>query len=88
MNIFMNQWGSECAPEQLIYKEMVNAHREVHGKEPEISAVSFASDAGELIGHGRQQVDDARPGVDERLAEHARQRVGRIGVVDVQVRVV
>lgn len=52
MNIFMNQWGSECAPEQLIYKAMVDAHTEVHGSAPEISAVSFASDAGELIGHG------------------------------------
>ena len=52
MNIFMNQWGSECPPEELIYKATVEAHREIHGKPPEINAVSFASDAAELIGHG------------------------------------
>lgn len=52
MNIFMNQWGSECAPEQLIYREVTQAHQEVTGSPPEVTAVSFASDACELWAHG------------------------------------
>jgi acetylornithine deacetylase/succinyl-diaminopimelate desuccinylase-like protein len=52
MNIFMNQWGSECSPEQLIYREVVQAHQEVNGTSPDVNAVSFASDAGELNAHG------------------------------------
>ncbi|HVO90130.1 MAG TPA: M20/M25/M40 family metallo-hydrolase [Casimicrobiaceae bacterium] len=52
MNIFMNQWGSECSPEQRIYQEVLQAHQEVAGSPPDITAVSFASDACELVGHG------------------------------------
>ena len=52
MNIFMNQWGSECPPGELIYKETQKAHQEVTGSPPEITSVSFASDAGELWAHG------------------------------------
>ena len=52
MNIFMNQWGSQCSPEQFIHGAVMKAHEEVMGKPPEITAVSFASDAGELNAHG------------------------------------
>jgi acetylornithine deacetylase len=51
-HIFMNQWGSECAPDQYIYQAVAKAHREVHGKEVEVTAMSFASDACELVRHG------------------------------------
>ena len=51
-HIFMNQWGSECAPEEYIYQAVAEAHRQVHGKEIEVTAMSFASDACELVRHG------------------------------------
>lgn len=52
MNIFMNQWGSQCSPEELIHRETMRAHEEIAGSKPEITAVSFASDACELNAHG------------------------------------
>ncbi len=52
MNIFMNQWGSECSPEEFIFQEMQTASREIMGSEPDITAVPFASDACELVAHG------------------------------------
>ena len=52
MNIFMNQWGSECAPEEFVFQEMQAAHKEIVGSEPDITAVPFASDACELVAHG------------------------------------
>jgi len=51
-HIFMNQWGSECAPEEYIYQAVAEAHRQVHGKEVEVTSMSFASDACELVRHG------------------------------------
>lgn len=51
-HIFMNQWGSECAPDEYIYQAVARAHREVHGKDVDVTAISFASDACELVRHG------------------------------------
>lgn len=52
MNIFMNQWGSECSPDEFIFQEVQTAHEEVMGSPVEITAVPFASDACELVAHG------------------------------------
>jgi acetylornithine deacetylase/succinyl-diaminopimelate desuccinylase-like protein len=52
MNVFMNQWPSECGPEEYIYQEVANAHRQVHGSEVEVTALPVASDACELTRHG------------------------------------
>lgn len=52
MNVFMNQWGSECATDEYIFQAVMNAHRDVMGKPAEITAVPFASDACELVRHG------------------------------------
>jgi acetylornithine deacetylase/succinyl-diaminopimelate desuccinylase-like protein len=52
MNVFMNQWGSDCDPEQFIYQAVARAHESTLGKPPEITAVPFASDACELVRHG------------------------------------
>lgn len=52
MNVFMNQWGSECNPEESIFKAVQQAHEKVVGKAAEITAVPFASDACELVRHG------------------------------------
>jgi acetylornithine deacetylase/succinyl-diaminopimelate desuccinylase-like protein len=49
---FMTQWGSECPPEQLIFREVSRAHQEVVGAPVEVTAVPFASDACELNAHG------------------------------------
>jgi acetylornithine deacetylase len=51
-SVFMNQWASECAAGELIYTAVETAHREVHAKPVEITAVPFASDACELVCHG------------------------------------
>ena len=48
MNIFMNQWGSECGPEQMVHKEVMKAHHGSRRQRARDHAVSFASDAGEL----------------------------------------
>ncbi len=48
----MNQWASECAPEEYIWKAVAQAHEEVFGSAVEISARPPASDAGELVAHG------------------------------------
>jgi acetylornithine deacetylase/succinyl-diaminopimelate desuccinylase-like protein len=52
MNVFMNQWGSECAPEEFIYQAVARAHRETTRKTVQVTAIAFASDAGELNAHG------------------------------------
>jgi acetylornithine deacetylase len=52
MNVFMNQWASECTPEQYIYQQVAAAHEEVHGKPVEVTALPVASDACELVRHG------------------------------------
>lgn len=52
MNVFMNQWGSECPPEEFIYQAVADAHRETTRKPVEVTAIPFASDAGELNAHG------------------------------------
>lgn len=52
MNIFMNQWGSECSPDEFIFQEMQAAHEEIMGAPADITAVPFASDACELVAHG------------------------------------
>jgi acetylornithine deacetylase/succinyl-diaminopimelate desuccinylase-like protein len=52
MNIFMNQWGSECAPDEPVFRAVAQAHRETTGKDVKVTAIPFASDAGELNAHG------------------------------------
>jgi acetylornithine deacetylase/succinyl-diaminopimelate desuccinylase-like protein len=52
IRIYMNQWGSECNPEEVIWRAVAKAHREVIGTEVEISARPPASDACELVAHG------------------------------------
>ena len=52
MNVFMNQWGSECAPEELIFRAVSEAHRQTTGRAATVTAIPFASDAGELNAHG------------------------------------
>lgn len=52
ITVFMNQWASECSPEELIWKAVSKAHEEAVGSPVEISARPPASDAGELIAHG------------------------------------
>jgi acetylornithine deacetylase len=52
IRIYMNQWGSECRPEEPVWKGIAKAHREVFGSEVEISARPPASDACELVAHG------------------------------------
>lgn len=50
--VFMNQWGSECAPDEYIYQQVAIAHQEVHGTAVDIISLPFASDACELTRHG------------------------------------
>jgi len=52
IGIFMNQWGSECQPEEHVWKAVAKAHEEVTGRPVEISARPPASDACELVAHG------------------------------------
>ena len=52
MSVFMNQWGSECGPDEFIYREVAIAHEQVHGAPVEITALPVASDACELTRHG------------------------------------
>jgi acetylornithine deacetylase/succinyl-diaminopimelate desuccinylase-like protein len=51
-SIFMNQWGSECAPEEFIFRSISDAYLETTGKPIKVTAIPFASDAGELNAHG------------------------------------
>jgi acetylornithine deacetylase/succinyl-diaminopimelate desuccinylase-like protein len=50
--IFMNEWGSECAPDELVFRAVAEAHKETTGKPVKVTAIPFASDAGELNAHG------------------------------------
>jgi acetylornithine deacetylase/succinyl-diaminopimelate desuccinylase-like protein len=50
--IFMNEWGSECAPDELVFRAVAEAHEETTGKPVKVTAIPFASDAGELNAHG------------------------------------
>jgi acetylornithine deacetylase len=52
ISIFMNQWGSECSPEEHVWKAVASAHEEVTGKSVEVTARPPASDACELVAHG------------------------------------
>ena len=52
MNVFMNQWGSECPADEPIFKAVAEAHQETTRKPVEVTAIPFASDAGELNAHG------------------------------------
>jgi acetylornithine deacetylase/succinyl-diaminopimelate desuccinylase-like protein len=52
MNVFMNQWGSECSPDEFIFKAVARAHEDVVGKPAQVTAIPFASDACELVRHG------------------------------------
>lgn len=52
MDVFMNQWGSECPPEEFIYQAVSQAHLETTRRPVEVTAIPFASDAGELNAHG------------------------------------
>lgn len=52
VQIYMNQWGSECRPEEIVWQAVAKAHREVIGQDVEISARPPASDACELVAHG------------------------------------
>lgn len=70
MNIFINQWGSTCDPNELIFRSVEAAHREVMGEKAEISAVPFASDACELIGHGIPALNYGPTGRTRTLADH------------------
>ena len=50
--VFMNQWGSQCPADALIYRAVQTAHEEVHGRPVDVTAMPFASDACELVRHG------------------------------------
>ena len=52
ITMFMNQWASECDPEEHIWKAVARAHEQVFRKPVDISARPPASDAGELVAHG------------------------------------
>jgi acetylornithine deacetylase len=60
--IFMNQWGSECSPEEYIWDAMAAAHEEVTGNPVEITARPAASDACELVAHGIPSLNYGAPG--------------------------
>jgi acetylornithine deacetylase/succinyl-diaminopimelate desuccinylase-like protein len=44
--------GSECAPDEFIYQAVAQAHHETMRKPVQVTAIPFASDAGELNAHG------------------------------------
>ena len=52
MNVFMNQWGSECNPEEFIYKAVERAHEKDHGEPAGHHGGAVRSDACELVRHG------------------------------------
>lgn len=52
MNVFMNQWGSECVPEEYVWEAVAKAHKEVVGTPVQVISRPVASDATELIAHG------------------------------------
>ena len=70
MGIFMNQWGSECSPEEYIYKAVAKAHEDALGKQVEISALPFASDACELVAHGIPALNYGATGRTRSLSEY------------------
>lgn len=51
MGVFMNQWGSECKPDEFIFQAVQRAHKDITGKEVEITELPVASDACELVRH-------------------------------------
>lgn len=69
MNIFMNQWGSECSPDAFIFREMQAAHEEIIGSPADITSVPFASDACELVAHGIPALNYGPSGRTRTLAE-------------------
>jgi acetylornithine deacetylase/succinyl-diaminopimelate desuccinylase-like protein len=51
MNVFMNQWGSECPSNEFIYQAMQRAHQDIMGEPVQITHLAVASDACELTRH-------------------------------------
>jgi acetylornithine deacetylase/succinyl-diaminopimelate desuccinylase-like protein len=72
MNVFMNQWGSECDPEEFIYKAVSRAHESMLGQPPDITAVPFASDACELVRHGVPALNYGPSGRTRKVAHEGR----------------
>jgi acetylornithine deacetylase/succinyl-diaminopimelate desuccinylase-like protein len=72
MNVFMNQWGSECSPDEFIFKAVARAHEDVVGKPAEITAIPFASDACELVRHGITALNYGPSGRTRELAKRTR----------------
>jgi len=68
--LFMNQWGSECAPEEYIYGAVARAHQEALGREVEITAIPMASDACELVAHGIPTLNYGATGRTRGLSEN------------------
>ncbi len=52
MNVFMNQWASECGPEEYIFQQVAKSHEEVHASPVEVTALPVPSDAREMTRHG------------------------------------
>jgi acetylornithine deacetylase len=69
-SIFMNQWGSECAPDEYIYGAVVKAHEEALGKKIEVSAIPMASDACELVAHDIPALNYGATGRTRSLSEN------------------
>jgi len=69
-SIFMNQWGSECAPEEYIYGAVAKAHEETLGRKIEVSAIPMASDACELVAHGIPALNYGATGRTRTLSEN------------------
>jgi acetylornithine deacetylase len=69
-SIFMNQWGSECAPEEYIYGAVAKAHEEALGRKIEVSAIPMASDACELVAHGIPALNYGATGRTRTLSEN------------------
>lgn len=75
-HIFMNQWGSECAPDEYIYQAVAEAHRQVHGRQVEVTAISFASDACELVRHGIPSLNYGATGRTRMVSKEDRRGTG------------
>ena len=69
-SIFMNQWGSECAPDEFIYGAVAKAHEEALGRKIEVSAIPMASDACELVAHGIPALNYGATGRTRSLSEN------------------
>lgn len=72
----MNQWGSECAPDEYIYQGVAEAHRQVHGRQVEVTAISFASDARELVRHSIPSLNYGASGRTRMVSKEDRRGTG------------